>query len=238
MELELPAAMNALPIAYWLFLSALVLGSVLGVGALLGGAEIDADGDADLDADAETDLEGDMDADANAEGNEPGATEAHGAGFWAALGVGRVPLGLLLALDLLLFGGLGVVGAESLARWWPRSVAATLWLPIALVGALYLGARVARCVARRLPTEETYAVSRDALIGQIARAELDVDARFGRAKVVDDGGALHFVRCHSTGPRIAAGTELVLTDRDPETGVYTAVAADLMGRDSAPPKLC
>ncbi|MBN1607663.1 MAG: DUF1449 family protein, partial [Polyangiaceae bacterium] len=170
-----------------------------------------------------------------AQGEGPGAAEAHGAGFWAALGVGRVPLGLLLALDLLLFGGLGVVGAESLARWLPRSVAATLWLPVALVGGACLGARVARFVARRLPTEETYAVSRDALIGQIGRAELEVDARFGRAKVIDDGGALHFVRCRSTGPRIAAGTELVLTDRDAETGVYTAVVADLMGRDSAHP---
>jgi membrane protein implicated in regulation of membrane protease activity len=226
--------MNSLPTAYWLFLSALVLGSVLGVGALLDGVEVDAA----LDADVETDVEGDMDADANAEGDGSGSAEAHGGGFWAALGVGRAPLGLLLALDLLLFGGLGVVGAESLALWWPRSLAATLWLPIALVGGVYLGARGARFLARRLPTEETYAVSRDALIGQIARAELDIDARFGRAKVTDDGGALHFVRCRSTGSHIAAGTELVLTDRDPETGVYTAVAADLMGRDSARSKLC
>jgi hypothetical protein len=237
-ELVLPAGMNSLPIAYWLFLSALVLGSVLGVGALLGGVDVDTDVEADLDADVDADIEGDMDADASAEGDGSGSAEAHGGGFWAALGVGRVPLGLLVALDLLLFGGLGVIGAESLTPWLARYAAATLWLPVALVGGVWLGARVARFVARRLPTEETYAVSRDALIGRIARAELDVDARFGRAKVIDDGGALHFVRCRSTGPRIAAGTELVLTDRDPETGVYTAVAADLMGRDSAHTKPC
>ncbi|MBN1605152.1 MAG: hypothetical protein JW940_00890, partial [Polyangiaceae bacterium] len=66
-ELELPVGMNSLPIAYWLYLSALVLGSVLGAGALLGGVEVDtdldADVEADLDADVDTDIEGDMDED-------------------------------------------------------------------------------------------------------------------------------------------------------------------------------
>jgi hypothetical protein len=203
--------MSSLPLTYWCFLTALAVGSVLGVGALVGGdAEVDADADADTDAYTDTDADG------------------AGTAVLAALGVGRLPLGALLSISALLFGSSGVVASELLSPVVGKAMAGWIALPSALVLSLVLGGRLAAWVARRLPAIESYGATRNDLVGRIGRAELAVDARFGRALVRDDGGALHQVRCVTRGAPVERGGEVVVIDFDAASNVYTVERADLL----------
>jgi membrane protein implicated in regulation of membrane protease activity len=192
--------MTALPALYWLYVCALGLGGLLGVAALFG-------------ADAEPDAE----PDASAEGD---AGEAVLGAWLSTLGVGRVPLGVLLTMNLLLFGGLGLAASELLRAVLPFGIAVWVALPLAALIAISLSARAARWVGRVLPSVETHGARRSDLIGRMGRAELAIDAEFGRAKVVDFGGATHQLRCVTSGPRIGPGTEIVVTDVD-ERGVFS-----------------
>ncbi|HVJ13782.1 MAG TPA: hypothetical protein VM686_00010 [Polyangiaceae bacterium] len=194
--------MVALPWTYWLFLSSLALGALLGLVAVLGGDHDAGDGD-----------DGEL-------------TE----GLLSLLGFGRIPLGALLTIDLLLFGGIGIVSTELLGAILPRALATAAALPLALVLAPLLGARLARVLGRRLPGLESHGVSRYGLVGRLGKAELRVDAAFGRAHVVDDGGALHQVRCITRGEPIERGAELVLLELDEATGSYVVERADFSAR--------
>ncbi len=225
--------MATLPLAYWLFLTALGLGCTLGLGALFEGggtatdADLDGDADVELDADAP---DAELDADADADGDAHG-TDADGSvpveTFWSALGIGRVPVGLLLSLDLMLFGGIGLVVSELGGVLLPVPVASWLAFGVAAVAGPLFGGRLARAIARRLPGVESHGVSRLGLVGRLGHAELDIDARFGRARVIDAGGAVHLVRCTSSTGVIPRGRELVITDCDPKTGIFEVVSADL-----------
>jgi membrane protein implicated in regulation of membrane protease activity len=194
----------------WIFLVALALGCALGVGALFGGelSGLDADGGP----------EGEFGGDGPDE-----ATAADGMLAW--LGVGRVPLGLLLSVDLLMFGGVGVVASELAAVLLPGLLVAPVAAVVATVLAPLAGARLARSIARFAPSTETHGASRASLIGRWGRAELTIDRDFGRARVPDAGGAIHFVRCTTAGPAIERGAELLLVAHDETTGVYRAERA-------------
>jgi len=197
--------MVALPWTYWFFLSSLALAALLGLVALLAGDHSPDDG-------------GDAD--------DPELAQ----GVLSLLGVGRIPLGALLSIDLLLFGGLGVVASELLSALMPRAVAATAALPLATLLAPLIGARLARAIGRRLPGLETHGVDRLGLVGRLGKAVLRVDGRFGRAHVVDDGGALHQVRCVTRGEPIERGAELVLVELDEASGSYVVERADFSAR--------
>ena len=199
----------------WLFLTALVLGTMLGVGALLGGDTPSLDAE----------LHPEVIAPDTADGE---TLEAEGAGgdLWSLLGVGRLPLGLLLSLDLLLIGGIGIVASEVLQALLPLGVASPLTLAAAFVGGPALGARIARSIAHRLPSVESHGAKRSALVGRFGRAELEIGSTFGRARVRDAGGALHFVRCVCNHRAIPAGVAIVVVDLDTSNGVYEVERAD------------
>lgn len=190
--------MDALPWTHWLFLSSLALGALLGLVAVLAG---------------------DHDAD---DGEDPELAQ----GVLSLLGFGRIPLGALLTIDLLLFGGVGLAASELFGALSSPAPAGLAALALAMVLAPFLGSRLARSIGRRLPAVETHGVSRFGLIGRLGKAELRVDAGFGRAQVVDEGGALHQVRCFTRGEPIERGAELVLVDFDERTGRYAVEKAD------------
>jgi hypothetical protein len=205
----------------WLFLAALALGSLLGLGALLGEAIPSLDADVDSEALA---TEG---GDADAVGSD-----ADGVDFWSVLGVGRAPLGLLLSLDLLLFGGAGIVATELFGAWLPAGPTAWASGSVALVAGPLLGARIARVVGRLAPSFETHGVGRGSLVGRFGSADIEIDTRFGRARVRDAGGALHLVRCVTRGPVIPTGTALVVVGYDAPRAVFEVERADqLLGAE-------
>jgi hypothetical protein len=219
--------MSTLPTTYWVYLTALALGALSGSLALFGASESEAPTHAEPDAHADAD--GHADGDAGVDGEGDGDDDLVAA-WLSAFGVGRMPLGLLLTVDLLAFGALGVVASELLRSVLSLATASLVGLPVALVLAPLAGARIARAVGRRLPSVESHGVSRAGLIGRLGRAELPIDGAFGRARIVDDGGALHQVRCITRGECIARGEELVVTDFDADRASYIVECADFLRR--------
>jgi hypothetical protein len=205
-------------VSTWFFLAALLLGSVLGVGALFDSPSLEAELD-DLGFEAP---------------DGEGLPAAESADVWSLLGVGRVPLGLLVSLDLLLVGGIGLVTSELFAVLLPLRLASWLAVTAALLGGPMLGARVGRSVARHVPTFETHGAKRRALVGRYGHTDIEVDARTGRARVRDAGGALHLIRCVGRGPAIPAGSAIVVIDLDPQSGVFEVERSDRLFAGESP----
>jgi len=122
--------------------------------------------------------------------------DAHADGDWLAwLGVGDVPLLIILVVLLALFGSLGIALQQVAAALLGAPLSPWIAAPAALAAALPLTGISARGLARILPGDETTAISLDNLLGK--RAEIVVgEARRGcpaRGRVRDSHGQTHYV---------------------------------------------
>jgi membrane protein implicated in regulation of membrane protease activity len=150
------------------------------------------DSDADVDVDADVDADADVDVDAHPVGL---AEAAHGgAGLLAALGIGRVPLLIVL---MALLGSLGATGllvnsVLSAADGDPGA----LFLPV-LIGALLLALPLTRLLSgalARLTPRSSTAVSFDQLVGRAGVVvSASISPSYGRVSVRDAHGTLHTV---------------------------------------------
>lgn len=167
--------------------------------------DVDPDADLDVEADVDADLDGDLDADVDGPEAPAGGTHAiEPGGFRSALtwlGVGRVPLSVLLMVLMLAWGATGFLvnqlARESVGSDWR---VALLSLPAALAVGLFVTRGVVRAIDRWVPLDETSARRRHDLLGLAGVAVYDVTARFGMVGVRDDHGDLYQVPC-----RLAAG---------------------------------
>jgi hypothetical protein len=121
------------------------------------------------------DLEADMDA---------------GGDLLGWLGVGRVPLLMLLVVFLALFGLVGLAiqqFAGPLPLWIAAPAAAAAALPLTGIGA--------RGLARIMPGDETTAISLDSLVGRRATITIGTARRGSpaQARVRDIHGQVHYV---------------------------------------------
>lgn len=138
--------------------------------------------------------------------------------FLGWLGVGRLPLLVLLVIFLAVFGviGLGLqqlmtsISGDTLTPW--------LATPIAVALALPATGLLSRPLARVLPRDETTAVSLETLVGRRAvivtgRAATGSPAR---ARVRDHYGYDHYVMTEpdNAGQSFAEGEEIILVRRD------------------------
>ncbi|MEZ4221911.1 MAG: DUF1449 family protein [Polyangiaceae bacterium] len=210
--------MNPLAWNNLVFLIPIALAVVLMFGSATGlsefGADVDVDADVNVDADA--DMDADADADADTEHDADG-----GYSVLTLLGVGKVPLSLLLMTALFLFGGIGLCTSTILSPVLGGNLAGVVALTGAVVGAAVLTGVVARIVARVLPSTETYAGDELDLVGCTGVALLDIGESFGVAHVADDGGALMKIRCRTYEGRIEKGAAVLVTELDPESHVFT-----------------
>jgi membrane protein implicated in regulation of membrane protease activity len=195
------------------FLLPLLLGVLLVAGTALGlgGVDLDADVDVDMDVEVDVDVDADVDADADADGTSGNVGAA--LSVLHLLGVGRAPLSVLLMVASIAFGAVGL-GAGFLGA--PFVVS----FPVAVAAALGGTSLSARLLGRLVPTTESYAVERSALVGCLAVVELRVDDDFGVAHVTDSRGTLHKIRCRVDDTPIGKGAVVVVTDFDPESGLY------------------
>ncbi len=203
-----------------IFVIPILIGVLLVLGSAIGFVDFGADIEVDADADAEADL----DVEADAEGPEADAEHGShvGTGVMELVGFGKVPLSILLMVSTLLFGGLGLCTTIAFATLLPQAVLrALVALGVASFGTFILTGAVARFLSRLLPTTETYATTHWELLGTSGTAELDIDPRFGLANVRDTTGSLIKIRCCSYDAKIPKGTEVLVTDYDPERDVYT-----------------
>ena len=178
---------------------ALLLGGPIGIGD----GDVDADLDLDLDADGDLDLDGD------------GIGPIAGALDW--LGVGKLPLSILLTLWAASFGLSGLtiqeiaksVTGDRLPMILPALVALGLSFPL-----LKISGAILRPI---LPRDETEAVSTQSLLGSEGEIVVGV-AKRGRpaqARVKDKWGTAHYVSVEpeSDADEFPAGARVLLLKR-------------------------
>ena len=192
-----------------------ILGLILGLGLseafenLLPDAEVDLDADLDVDLDADPNL-----GEASLQGQ-----------FFGWLNVGRVPVLVLLLTFLTSFAVTGYV-VQAVALGVTGLLPSLLVGPLALAAALPATRATSRVLGRILPKEETYAISPEELVGEIATVTLGPIRRrtAGKARVMDAHGNLHFVRVRSARPDASfdVGAEVLLVRR--EGSIFEAIA--------------
>ena len=158
----------------------------------------DADADAEVDAGADTDLEIDSDADAGADmdSHGPGSDVPLHLAAMSFVGIGRVPLSVLLMVLLMSWGATGfVVNQIVLERFRAGASAAAVSIPVAALTALAFTRVVVRVIDRWLPLNETSARRRHELLGRAGEAIFPIGKQFGLAAVRDDRGELYQVPC-------------------------------------------
>lgn len=150
-----------------------------------------------------------------------GASAAHldvdadmdGGDLLAWLGVGRVPLLMLLVVFLAIFGLAGLA-IQQFAGPLPLWIAA----PAAVAAALPLTGVGARGLARIMPQDETTAVSLDSLVGKRGTITIGTARRGSpaQARVKDAHGQVHYVMVepHEEEHPFGEGEEILLSRRD------------------------
>jgi membrane protein implicated in regulation of membrane protease activity len=147
-----------------------------------------------------------------------GDVHAEGGDLLGWLGIGVVPLLIVLVVLLAWFALIGIGLQQLASSFWGGPLSPWLAAPAALAGALPLTGAGARVLARILPGDETTAVGPEALLGR--RAEIVVgEARRGspaRGRVRDVHGQTHYVMVEPTEEdgRLGTGETALLVRRD------------------------
>ena len=186
-----------------------------------GDVDVDADADADVDADVDAEVDHDIDADADADHDADGEA-GHGAGgsstssIFAAmtwLGIGRVPVSIVLLVLMLSWGVIGFCSNQVLRqRIAEPARIGFISIAVALVGSALVTRVTTRLVATVLPDGESYAVRRHELLGSVGKAVSAINASFGLVAVHDEHGHLFQVpaRTRGEGIDIAKGASVRL----------------------------
>ena len=209
-------------------------------------AEIDADADVDADAHLDTDADAHIEADhdhnvetdhdghvAHAPAHSHGGQATRGAGaasFLSWLGLGRVPMSLILMVLMLTWGMVGFVVNRTLTSVVPADWMVLLAsLPLAAISSLAVTRTTVRLMARWMPTTETYARPLAKLVGATGRALYPIDERFGMASVRDQHGDLFQIACRVYPDRqpINKGDEVLLVDFDVSRNLFYVAQYDL-----------
>ena len=205
-------------------LALLYLGLYVFTGLTFGDADLDHDLSVDHDVSVEHDCGADHDVDGDHE--HEASIDEGSFGFMsllALIGVGRVPLSLVLMILLILWGSVGFALNQLLVQFMgPSAMVGLVSVPVTMVVSLVLTGLIARVVAKLLPTNETYARKRSDLVGTVGEAVLPIDASFGLVSVRDSQGDLFQVPCRVADGEttIAKGTRVVLFEYDAEKGVF------------------
>lgn len=203
------------------FLLALGLALVLAALQIFGG---DTEGDADVDADADVDVDADADVDAAVGGNV-GLV----GGFLGFLGIGKVPLTIVLLVLFASFGLAGLVGngalIDSFGTYPDHAFFAVLAGSglVALLGTSIIG----RGIARLAPRTST-AIRQEDLVGSIGTVVTPtVSPTYGRVQVRDKHGSLHTVYAvvEEDDP-LPSQTDVALVSYDPQQRRFLVRALD------------
>jgi hypothetical protein len=185
---------------------------------------LDADGHMTFEHDA-----ADADGQGDAEGHEAAGNSSGGSSLLHALswlGVGRVPLSLVLMVMMLSWGAIGF-SANRLMIDWPAPQSSLLAIGIAFIGSVLITRLVSAMVARFLPTTETYARRRHELLGTVAEALYPIDSKFGMACGRDAGGQPFQVACRTEEglAPVAKGAHIKLVGYTARERLFTVVPA-------------
>jgi len=180
--------------------------------------DLDFDADVDLDVDVDLDLDFDADVDADVDVDAGSALKA-----LSILGIGKVPLSITIVSMLLLWGVIGWTSNSFLEEFIQTSTAyASISLAAAFIGSILLTSLISKGLVKILPSTETYASSREDLIGRVGTAISSVDSRFGRVRVLDAHRSMIDVTCvvDSEEIPIPEGSKVLLYEYNPEKRKY------------------
>ncbi|MGN6369098.1 MAG: hypothetical protein ACTHN5_12625 [Phycisphaerae bacterium] len=176
--------------------------------------DVDADGDHDVWQDA---------GDAHEQSMDGGGSSSALMSALSLLGVGRVPLSLALMILLILWGVIGLAINQGLmGLLGATAVVGLISVPVTAGISVAVTGLIARVLGRVMPTSETYARKRGALVGCVGEALYGIDAAFGLVSVREPDGDLFQVECRTAAgePGIAKGTKVVLFKYDAEKAVF------------------
>ena len=142
------------------------------------------------------------------------------------LGVGRLPLLMLLAIFLALFGMIGLTAQHLTLDFTGALLSPLIAAPVAAAASLPATSLAARWLSPLLPRDQSSAVPIDALVGSFARIVTGV-ARTGspaRARVEDPYGQAHYVMVEpdNAGQTLEEGETVLLVRR--EDHVFRAIS--------------
>lgn len=217
----------------WPFLFFLALGVIFILAdLLLGGlSHLGLDADMDVDADADVDVDADADVDASV---------GHSHGVFLSgllwLGLGRVPLTILLEVLCITFGVLGLLVN---ALWSEVSPNFLIWVsfPLALifafVGALFLTKWSALTIASFLPGEGTISRRAGGFVGEPGVVISTVTNSSGQVRIQGTGripDTVISVKCDATAPStIPPGRQVVVMGYLEATNTYTVAPMEEIG---------
>jgi hypothetical protein len=141
------------------------------------------------------------------------------------LGIGKVPIMLILSIFCLIWGAAGVAGNlvfAMLLRFpslyvWPSMLCAFLVAYSATGG-------LARWISRLMPDTESYGTDEELLVGRTAQAAYELSAKTGSAFLLDNQQNRIQVRCRThDGSTIPRGAEVLLLEYDATSRIFTVV---------------
>jgi len=173
---------------------------------------------ADLDADADVGIGHGLD---HVHDLEPGLLGR----ALSFLGIGRVPLSIIVISFCFLWGFLGFASNTLLKSILPSFFFVWASMAVALVFSIALTRGLANLLAKVMPATETYAVSLEQLTGKWGESVTKIDETFGQAQVADDSGTLHTVQCLVEGGKepIPRGAQVLLLYFDKQRGLFLVV---------------
>lgn len=205
-------------------LGLLYMGLYVATGLSFGDGDAAANGDldADVDGDLHADVDGDADLDADADGDlDGGDHKIHfGGDTWLELlGIGRVPLSVVVMVLLMSWGFIGIVVNRLLFEMLPGLLLPLVSIPLAGIGSAAITGVLARIVARIMPLDESSAWRKQELVGTIGEALYTIDSRFGKAAVRDPQGYRFQVPCRvgEGASPIPKGQRVLLVEYDQDT---------------------
>lgn len=141
-----------------------------------------------------------------------------------AFGIGRgVPISVMLPFCMMLWGVLGLASNQALHPLL-RFPAIYVWVSVllSLLGTSFIARGMSGVAARYLQMGQAPNISRERLVGATGVAVFPVDAHSGVADVHDPVGTVHRITCRirEGNPPLPAGTPLIVTDYEVETGSY------------------
>ena len=201
---------------WWNLIFLLPLGFSILYLALLAFSGVSSDTDADLDADFDAGADsGEIEGDASILGK-----------VLSIIGIGKMPLGLVIIAAGLLWGMTGLIALPIFTRFfqfpemaaWPAMAAAGI---IAVSGTRLCGS----ILGRILPSFESGYVPDRKLIGEYAEVRFTVTERSGSAIIMDENGTLREVVCrvYPGEPAILAGKTVFLALYDSAEKVFMVV---------------
>lgn len=215
-----------------IFLIPVIFGLLMFVGSAFGlgdGHDAEHGHDAGHDGGKEAGKEAGKAAQKPANPLDANAAETHGfsplGSFLDLMGIGRVPLTIVLAVAGITFGGAGYAGNILLSgagadpAWF-----AWITIPGAFVAMVFLTGGIARIINRFMPSSESYNVTKHDLIGRTGTLVLPAGAERGLAQVSDRQGNVFNVTCRTDGAEIPSGQEVLLLEYAEDKDTYLVQA--------------